>query len=147
MVTRHLSKNPPSEYEIGEQILIKLLISDKKIRGIKKTFDIVKGEIVDLDANRYKVKYMNKLKSVKMDWLPVPVITSETRILEKKKQQLVKAKNVKECNLRESRSSTNEGMSGEDKNEIRQPEGQKGKKIVYRTWPCYIYRSYANSSK
>ena len=36
MITRHLSKNPPSAYEIGEQVLIKLLISDKKIRGKKK---------------------------------------------------------------------------------------------------------------
>ena len=84
MVTSHLSKNPPSVYEIGEQVLIKLLISDKKIRGKKKASDIVKGEIVDRDTNPYKVKYMNKLKSVKMDWFPVSMITSETRTLEKK---------------------------------------------------------------
>ena len=94
MVTRHLLKNPPSVYEIGEQVL-KLLISDKKIRGKKNTFDIVKGEVVDWDTNRYKVKYMNKLKSFKMDWFPVSVITSETRTLERKKQQFVKAKNIK----------------------------------------------------
>ena len=94
MVTRHLLKNPPSVYKIGEQVL-KLLISDKKIRGKKKTFDIVKGEVVDWDTNRYKVKYMNKLKSFKMDWFPVSVITSETRTLERKKQQFVKAKNIK----------------------------------------------------
>ena len=94
MVTRHLLKNPSSVYEIGEQVL-KLLISDKKIRGKKNTFDIVKGEVVDWDTNRYKVKYMNKLKSFKMDWFPVSVITSETRTLKRKKQQFVKAKNIK----------------------------------------------------
>ena len=71
---------------------------------------------------------MNKLNSVKMDWFPLSVITSETRTLERKKQQLVKAKSIKECNLRESKSSANESMSGEDKNEIRQPKGQKEKK-------------------
>ena len=63
-----------------------------------------------------------------MDWFPLSVITSETRTLERKKQQLVKAKSIKECNLRKSKSSATESMSGEDKNEIRQPKGQKGKK-------------------
>ena len=95
MVARYLSKNPPLVCEIGKQVLIKLPISDKKIRGKKKTFDIVKGEIVDRDTNLYKVKYMNKLKSVKMDWFSVSVITSETRNLKRKKQRLVKVKNVK----------------------------------------------------
>ena len=95
MVARYLSKNPPLVYQIGKQVLIKLPISDKKIRGKKKTFDIVKGEIVDRYTNRYKVKYMNKLKSVKMDWFSVSVITSETRNLKRKKQRLVKVKNVK----------------------------------------------------
>ena len=95
MVARYLSKNPPLVYQIGKQVLTKLPISDKKIRGKKKTFDIVKGEIVDRDTNRYKVKYMNKLKSVKMDWFSVSVITSETRNLKRKKQRLVKVKNVK----------------------------------------------------
>ena len=50
---------------------------------------------------------MNKLSVI------VSVITSETRYLERKKQQLVKAKNVKESNLRKSRSNRNKGMSGE----------------------------------
>ena len=65
-----------------------------------------------------------------MDWFPVSVITSETRTLERKKEQFVKAKNIKQCNLQESRSSTNEGMSREDKNEIRQPKGQKEKTFI-----------------
>ena len=83
---------------------------------------------------------MNKSKSVgKMDWFPVSVITSETRTLERRKQQLVKAKNAKECNLRESRSSTNEGMSWEDKNEIRQPEDQKGKKEFIDPGPATFH--------
>ena len=30
-----------------------------------------------------------------MDWFPVSVITSETRTLERKKEQFVKAKNIK----------------------------------------------------
>ena len=66
-----------------------------------------------------------------MDWFPVSVIISETRSLERKKQQLVKAKDVKECSLRQSRSSMNGmsgGMSGEDKTEIRQRKDEKGKK-------------------
>ena len=63
------------------------------------------------------------------------VITSEIRTLERKKEQLVKAKNVKDCKLQESRSSTNEGVCGEDKNEIRQPEGQKGKKEYIDSGP------------
>ena len=42
MATRHLSKNLQTVYEIGEQVLMKLLISDKKIRGKKKNFDFVK---------------------------------------------------------------------------------------------------------
>ena len=78
---------------------------------------------------------MNKLKSVKMDWFPLPVLTFETRTLERKKQQLVEAKSIKECNLRESKSSANESMSGEDKNEIRQPKGQKGEREYIDSGP------------
>ena len=78
---------------------------------------------------------MNKLKSLKMDWFPVSVITFETKSLERKKQRLVKAKNVKECNLRESRSTTKKGMSGEDKNDVKQPEGQIGKKEYIEPGP------------
>ena len=63
-----------------------------------------------------------------MDWFPLPVLTFETRTLERKKQQLVEAKSIKECNLWESKSSANESMSGEDKNEIRQLKGQKGER-------------------
>ena len=40
-------------------------ISDKKIRGKHKTFDIIKGKIVNRKETRYEVNYINK--KVKID--------------------------------------------------------------------------------
>ena len=46
-------------------MLVKKKISDKKIRGKHKTFDIIKGKIVNRKETRYEVNYIDK--KVKID--------------------------------------------------------------------------------
>ena len=47
MISWYGNKFPPSVYQLGEKALVKMKISNKKIRGKHKTFDIIKGKIVN----------------------------------------------------------------------------------------------------
>ena len=60
MISRHGKKFPPSVYELGEKVLVKMKISDKKIRGKHKTIDVIKGKIVNRKETRYEVNYIDK---------------------------------------------------------------------------------------
>ena len=61
MISRHGNKFPPSVYELGENVLVKMKkISHKKIRGKHKTFDIIKGKIVNRKGPSYEVNYVDK---------------------------------------------------------------------------------------
>ena len=91
MISRHGNKLPPSVYELGEKVLVKMKISDKKIRGKHKTFDIIKGKIVNRKYTRYEVNYIDKKGKDRSDWFPVSVITSVTRTIEKTKSNNRKA--------------------------------------------------------
>ena len=55
MISWHGNRFPPSVYELGEKVLVKMKISDKKIRGKHKTFDIIKGKIVNRNETRYEI--------------------------------------------------------------------------------------------
>ena len=44
MVSQHGNKFPPSVYELAEKVLVKMKISDGKIREKNKTFGIIKGK-------------------------------------------------------------------------------------------------------
>ena len=62
-------------------------ISDKKIRGKHKTFDIIKGKIVNRKEIRYQVNFIDKKVKDRLDWFPVSVITSVTRTTEKERKR------------------------------------------------------------
>ena len=81
MISRHGNKFPPSVYELGGKVLVKMKISDKKIRGNHKTFDIIKGKIVNRKEKRYEVNYIDKKGKDRSDWFPVSAITSVTRTI------------------------------------------------------------------
>ena len=83
MVSRNGNKFPSSVYELGEKVLVKMKISDKKIRGKHKTFDIIKGKIVNRKERHYEVNYVDEKGKDRSDWFPVSPITSVTRTIEK----------------------------------------------------------------
>ena len=60
MVSRNGNKFSSSVYELGEKVLVKMKISDKKIRGKHKICDIIKGKIVNRKETRYEVNYIDK---------------------------------------------------------------------------------------
>ena len=66
-------------------MLVKMKISDKKIRGKHKTFDIIKGKIVNRKERHYEVNYIDEKGKDRSDWFPVSAITSVTRTIEKSK--------------------------------------------------------------
>ena len=82
MISRHGNKFPP----LGEKVLVKMKISDKKIRGKHKTFDIIKGKIVNQKETRSEVNYIDKKNKDRSDWFPVSAITSLTRTIEKERK-------------------------------------------------------------
>ena len=62
-------------------------ISNKKIRGKHKTFDIIKGKIVNQKETLYEVNYIDKKGKDRSDWFPVSAITSVTRTVEKERKR------------------------------------------------------------
>ena len=87
MVSRNGNKFPSSVYELGEKVLVKMKISDKKIRGKHKICDIIKGKIVNRKETRYEVNYIDKKGKDRSDWFPVSAITSVTRTIEKERKR------------------------------------------------------------
>ena len=62
-------------------------ISGKKIRGKHKTFDIIKGKIVNQKETRSEVNYIDNKNKDRSDWFPVSAITSPTRTIEKERKR------------------------------------------------------------
>ena len=89
MILSHENKHPPSEYEKGDTVIVKITKSDKKIKGKGKSFLTSKGEVVQQLGNRYKVEY-EVGKGTRYASFPVSMITSVTWAGEIKRQ--VKAK-------------------------------------------------------
>ena len=87
MLSRHGNKFPLSVYELGGKVLVKMKISDKQIRGKHKTFDVIKGKIVNRKESRYEVSYIDKKGKDGSDRFPVSAITSVTRTIEKERKR------------------------------------------------------------
>jgi transposase InsO family protein len=95
MINRHTSKYPPSQYSVGEVVLVRIpkMCSRGVVRGgysLRKKF-CFEGKIVavDLDNFRYKVKLRHNDASQQSKWYSVRNVTSITRDKEheKRKQQ------------------------------------------------------------
>ncbi|XP_041467528.1 uncharacterized protein LOC121417862 [Lytechinus variegatus] len=91
MVKRNMRKNPPSSYEVGEKIFLR--VREKKsgvTRGGKPLHKplVYHGEIIDVDHENfhYKVKYFDS-SSEFIDYVSVNNITSLTRAQEQEKQR------------------------------------------------------------
>ena len=83
MIQRNKRKFPPSEYSIGEEVIIKNVYMGKKIKSkAEKTFC---GIIKDKKNDKYQIEY-TKNGNLKIEWYPVSLITSTTRQIEKEKQ-------------------------------------------------------------
>ena len=92
MVLRRKRKFPPSEYEVGENVLVKSIYSGKKIKS--KFTNIFSGIVNEKDGDRYKIKYIKNDNEV-IDWFPVSQITSITKSKENAKQALKQEKSSK----------------------------------------------------
>ena len=102
MVLRHQNKHPPSEYEEGDTVIVKVTKSYKKSKGKEKTFVRSKREVVQQSGNRYKVEYKVS-KGTRYVWFPVSMITSPTRAEEIKRQAKTKRNIARESLLNEER--------------------------------------------
>ena len=93
MVRQHKRKHTPSEYNIGENVIIKLNVSKKKIKaeGLK-THYASPGTISKKDGERYQIQFTDSNGEVKKEWFPVSAITSETREKELEKKTKIEAK-------------------------------------------------------
>ena len=89
MVDRHKITHPPSSYEIGEEVLIKLPRSDKKIKKGKNKPMVLKG-IVKEKCNKYSynVAYSREGGRSKVTRVSVDSLTAITRSEEIQKRKL-----------------------------------------------------------
>lgn len=99
MVSKRLTKFPPSEYNIGEEVLVKFLGKDKRVkRGGTSILapKVLEGVVVESDKKNYRYKIELKQqtgKSVKR-WIRVDNITSKRYEDEKKKKTTIRRKKV-----------------------------------------------------
>ena len=86
MVVKNAKKRPPSEYSIGDEVLVK----STPVRKIgKKSVSAVAGKVVDVDLDNFKYKIcLNSKEPAK--WFEVNNITSMLRSEEIKRQRLAK---------------------------------------------------------
>ena len=87
MVLRKKRKFPPSEYEVGEEVIVKNIYSGKKIKNTK----IYGGIIKERKGDRYKVEYEKRGK-IETSWFPVSQVTSRTKAIENEKQAMKRLK-------------------------------------------------------
>ena len=86
MISQHGNEFSLSVYKLGDKVLVKMKISDKKVRGEHKEFDIFKGKIIKRKGRRYLGNYIDKKGKDRSDWFPVSAIASVTRKRENEKQ-------------------------------------------------------------
>ena len=87
MISQHGNKFTSSDFKLGDKVLVKMQIFDKKMRGKHKTFDIIKGKNINRKETRYEVNYIDKKGKDRSDWFPASAMTSVTRIIEKDKKR------------------------------------------------------------
>ena len=75
LVLRDEYKHPPSVYNNGDGVIVKLMKNGKKTKG--KTFIISKGKVLERSNNRYKLQWKVG-ENDKSDWFPVSMITLAT---------------------------------------------------------------------
>ena len=83
MVERHCKKYPPSEYQVGDKVVFKIMTTGKKIRRKGKGFDIREAVVLEKRGSRYQLEYEKNGNKVN-NWFPVNDITSETREIGRK---------------------------------------------------------------
>ena len=56
MFPRYKNKHPPSEYEKGDTVIVKITKSDKKNQRQKKKFVTSEEKLIQRSRNKYKVE-------------------------------------------------------------------------------------------
>ena len=89
MVKRHAKKHPPSNYNVGDAVIVKLDKSKKRVisKGLKSKSTAV-GKVIEKKGKKYLVEYISgpNNKTFKT-WFTSSSITSTTRDEERKRQK------------------------------------------------------------
>ncbi|CAG2246307.1 unnamed protein product [Mytilus edulis] len=98
-----LSKYPPSEYNIGDEVYVKFIGKDERVyRGGSSIAAprVLEGIVIatNKDLHKYKVKYTTQEKTTSRDWFRVDMITSKIASKEREKQRKAK-ENKKRKNI------------------------------------------------
>ena len=99
MVNRHKSNNPPSIYEVGEEVIVKITKSDKRIKKGKNAPLVIPAIITERKNNyNYRVKVEEPDGKSKIISLPVSHITSITRQQEIEKKRTAQKRKSEQLN-------------------------------------------------
>ena len=100
MVQQNIKKNPPSTYQVGEHVFLRVRAKGGVKQGghpmHKKLVHRAQIADVNHDTFRYKVKYIDNNKDI-TETVPVNDITSTTRAEEQKRQEARKKFKQKMC--------------------------------------------------
>ena len=94
MISTRLSKKPPSKYKVGDQVLVKLMKRDERVKrgGLSITAPkVVEGTIIEADQNNFRYKVDIKHVNGRLDkrWIKVEDLTSKHHSEESKKRKEV----------------------------------------------------------
>lgn len=89
MIARHLGKRSPTEYQIGDDVLVRLPSAMKPRRGGKRSYRLLTcfdGEVIECDvaSQRYRVSF-NDGSVVQEKWFSVTDLTSPTIEIEQRR--------------------------------------------------------------
>ena len=95
MVQQNIKKNPPSTYQVGEHVFLRVRAKGGVKRGGHPMYKklVHRAQIVDVNHEtfRYKVKYTDNNKDI-IETVTVNDITSTTRAVEQKRQEEARKK-------------------------------------------------------
>ena len=91
MKGRNLSKFPPSEYEIGDEVLVKYIGKDRRVsRGgtSLKAPKVLEGKVIktNKEQHRYKIQFCGSQGQIQTDWFRVDMITAKSADIEREKK-------------------------------------------------------------
>ena len=103
MVKRIAQKKPPSCYSKGDQVLVRGLRRDERVKrgGTKITaLPCHDCTIIETDEKNYRYKIAYECgQSMKEKWVSVKNITSTTRLQEIERQSIAKNKSIGQLNI------------------------------------------------
>ena len=100
MIKMNLRKNPPSRYDVGDEVIVQVKRKDNRLKRGSTNLTIprvCRGTVIEVNHTNHKYKV--KVNEGKPEWFKVNQITSTTKEEENFRQQVQKGKAMCNCKI------------------------------------------------